>query len=70
MSWDVAERHEFYTLSEVAEILRRTRAGVYRRLIRRRRLAHHQDEPGGPILVRHRDLMEYVDQTRIEADKE
>ncbi|MDP2876741.1 MAG: helix-turn-helix domain-containing protein [Holophaga sp.] len=79
--WDTIETQEFYTLREVGKILRMSKKHVYQRLIRRKvkvggkvqhrtRLRHHQDGPGAEILVRHRDLLAYVEAMAVNVDPE
>lgn len=79
--WETIETHEFYTLREVGEILRTSPKHVYQRLIRRKvrqggqvkvitRLRHYQDGAGAEILVRHGDLVAYVEGIAVNADAE
>lgn len=79
--WDTVETREFYTLREVAEILRMDAKTVYKRLINRKvkvsgtvrrmtRLRHFQDGKGTEILVRHRDLVAYVEKMTVDVDQE
>lgn len=81
MKWATIPEQEFYTLAEVAQILRMTKQHVYDRLIRRKvkvggtvrtitRLRHHQDGPSGQIIVWHADLVAYVRSTAVEVDAE
>lgn len=80
-AWDTVETREFYTLAEVGRILRMSKKHVYRRLIKFKlrdgssvctiaRLRYHQDGPGAEILVRHRDLAEFVRRMAVEVDAE
>lgn len=79
--WDTLETREFYTLGEVGKILRMSKKHVYQRLIRRKvkvngrvqhrtRLRYHQDGAGAEILVRHRDLLAYVEGMAKAVDAE
>lgn len=70
MTWDTMEAREFYTLAEVADLLRMEPKTAYRRLIRRHRLRFHQDGEGAPILVRHRDLIDYITGMAVEVAPE
>lgn len=81
MKWATIPTQEFYTLAEVAEILRMTKQHVYDRLIHRKvreggrvryvaRLRHHKDGPGGQIIVWHADLVAYVQGIAVEVDAE
>ena len=69
MSWATMEPQEFYTLDEVTKILRISERSI-RQIIRARRMAHYQPTPGGRILVRHADLMEYLERMRVDVQPE
>ena len=79
--WATIETQEFYTLREVAKILRMSKKHVYERLIRRKttvdgkttyitRLRHHQDSPGSDIIVWHVDLVAYVERMAVDITPE
>lgn len=79
--WGTIETREFYTLREVAKILRMNKKHVYERLIRRKvtvdgkttyitRLRHHQDGKDGIILVQHCDLVAYVERMAVDVTPE
>lgn len=70
MSWDTMEAREFYTLDEVADILRVDPETLRRGVIRRKRLRHHREGKGGRILVRHRDLLAYIEGMAVEVAPE
>lgn len=79
--WATIETREFYTLREVARILRMNKKHLYERLIRRKvkvngkteyvtRLRHHQDGPGAEIIVWHVDLVAYVERMAVDITPE
>lgn len=70
MIWDIAETREFYTLAEVGAILRMDPEHVRRKLIGRKRLRHYRPVKGGRILVRHRDLLAYIEGMAVEVEPE
>lgn len=61
---------DFYTLTEVAGVLRMDPKTMFRRLIKRRRIAFHQESPGSMILIRRDDLIEFLDRMRVEVEPE
>lgn len=70
MTWDTMEPREFYTLEEVADILRLTKWQVHRALIKRRRIRFHQAGKGKPIRIRHRDLEAYIESMAVDVRPE
>lgn len=70
MKWATIEEQEFYTLREVAKILRMSKKHVYERLIVRKRLRYHQDGPGAEIIVWHVDLVAYVERMAVDITPE
>lgn len=70
MKWATIETQEFYTLREVAKILRMHKKHAYERLIVRKRLRYHQDGKGAEIIVWHADLVEYVQRMAVDVTPE
>lgn len=64
------EQQEFYTLQEVAALLRMDVEHMRKSLIKRRRIAYHQSSPGSSILIRHADLLDYVARMRVSTQPE
>lgn len=64
------EPREFYTVSEVAIILRMDPDSFRKCVMRRGRIAYHQDRPGAMIRIRHDDLEAYIASTRVEIRPE
>lgn len=64
------EAREFYTTAEVAAILRQHPKAFYRRVIKRGRIAYHQDGPGAAITIRHADLQGYLASIRVDVRPE
>jgi len=69
-SLETLPHQDFYTLAEVAGVLRMDPKTMFRRLIKRRRIAFHQDCPGSMILVRRDDLQEFLARMRVEVTPE
>ncbi|MGE4263384.1 MAG: helix-turn-helix domain-containing protein [Desulfovibrio sp.] len=61
---------DFYTLAEVAGVLRMDPKTMFRRIIKRRRIAFHQESPGSTILIRRDDFLEFLARMRVEVDPE
>lgn len=66
MTWETFESHEFYFIAEAAQILRMSEREL-RRLMQRRRLPYHQNDPDGRVRIAHADLKAFLASTRIEV---
>ena len=64
------EAREFYTLAEVAAILRIDVQCLRRRIVKRGRIAYHQAHHGAMITIRHNDLVAYIESTRVQLTPE
>jgi hypothetical protein len=64
------EPREFYTTAEVAATLRMDVRTFRRTIVKRGRIAVHQDRPGAALLVRHGDLETYLAGIRVDVRPE
>lgn len=69
MEWDTMEKREFYLVPEVAEILRMSVENL-RGIIKAQRLKSYQEKPGSTVLIRHGDLMRFLDGMRVDVQPE
>jgi hypothetical protein len=59
------EPREFYTVAEVAAILRMHPRRFRKDIIKRGAITVHQHRPGATILIRHGDLTAYLESIRF-----